>query len=111
MNIDYDVVNIGGASSGAATALMLKRKRPEARVLIIEKGAAFDRKVGESTTEVSSCYMTQDTRHIAAAHLGGRFAHLAIERSPLFDDQDTRFVAFALQHERRCRAGQRAPVD
>ena len=39
--------------------LMLKRKSPEARVLIVEKGAAFDRKVGESTTEVSSCYMTR----------------------------------------------------
>jgi hypothetical protein len=38
---------------------MLKRKRPEARVLIIEKTTAFDRKVGESTTEVSSCYMTR----------------------------------------------------
>ncbi len=37
MNFDYDVVIIGGAFSGAATALMLKRKRPEARVLIIEK--------------------------------------------------------------------------
>src|SRR5438045_8872811 len=59
MNFDYDVVIIGGAFSGAASALMLKRKRPEARVLIIEKGAAFDRKVGESTTEVSSCDMTQ----------------------------------------------------
>lgn len=59
MNFDYDVVVIGGAFSGAATALMLKRKRPEARVLIIEKTAAFDRKVGESTTEVSSCYMTR----------------------------------------------------
>ena len=59
MNFDYDVVIIGGAFSGAATALMLKRKRPEARVLIIEKRAAFDRKVGESTTEVSSCYMTR----------------------------------------------------
>ena len=54
---------------------------------------------------------TQDPRHIAAAHLGGRFAHLAIERSPLFDDQDTRFGAFALQHEGRCRAGKRAPDD
>jgi flavin-dependent dehydrogenase len=52
-------VIIGGAFSGAATALMLKRKRPEARVLIIEKIAEFDRKVGESTTEVSSCYMTK----------------------------------------------------
>ena len=59
MNFDYDVAIIGGAFSGAATALMLKRKRPNARVLIIEKGAAFDRKVGESTTEVSSCYMTR----------------------------------------------------
>src|SRR2546421_8348224 len=59
MDFDYDVVIIGGAFSGAATALMLKRQQPNARVLIIEKNAAFDRKVGESTTEVSSCYMTR----------------------------------------------------
>jgi len=59
MDADYDVVIIGGAFSGAATALMLKRKRPKARVLIIEKTTEFDRKVGESTTEVSSCYMTR----------------------------------------------------
>ena len=59
MDFEYDVVIIGGAFSGAATALMLKRKRPEARVLVIEKAAEFDRKVGESTTEVSSCYMTR----------------------------------------------------
>jgi flavin-dependent dehydrogenase len=59
MDFEYDVAIIGGAFSGAATALMLKRKRPEARVLIIEKNAEFDRKVGESTTEVSSCYMTR----------------------------------------------------
>src|SRR2546422_1959948 len=38
---------------------MIRRKYPAARVLIIEKNAAFDRKVGESTTEVSSCYMTR----------------------------------------------------
>src|SRR5213595_4023807 len=59
MDFEYDVVIIGGAFSGAATALMLKRKRPDVRVLIIEKTAEFDRKVGESTTEVSSCYMTK----------------------------------------------------
>jgi flavin-dependent dehydrogenase len=59
MEFEYDVVIIGGAFSGAATALMLKRKRPQARVLIIEKSAEFDRKVGESTTEMSSCYMTR----------------------------------------------------
>src|SRR5947208_10189317 len=59
MEFDYDVVIIGGAFSGAATGLMIRRKYPAARVLIIEKNAAFDRKVGESTTEVSSCYMTR----------------------------------------------------
>src|SRR4051794_4791958 len=59
MKFDYDVAIMGGAFSGAATALMLKRKNPSARVLIIEKNAEFDRKVGESTTEVSSCYMTR----------------------------------------------------
>ena len=59
MKFDYDVVIVGGAFSGAATALMLKRKHPAARVLIVEKAAEFDRKVGESTTEVSSAYMTR----------------------------------------------------
>ena len=59
MELDYDVAILGGAFSGSATALMLKRKHPTARVLIIEKNAEFDRKVGESTTEVSSCYMTR----------------------------------------------------
>ena len=59
MSFDYDAVIMGGAFSGAASALVLKRKRPNARVLIIEKNAEFDRKVGESTTEVSSCYMTR----------------------------------------------------
>ena len=37
MKFDYDVVIIGGAFSGAATALLLKRKHPAARILIIEK--------------------------------------------------------------------------
>jgi flavin-dependent dehydrogenase len=59
MSHDYDAIIIGGAFSGAATALMLKRRRPDTRVLIIEKMQQFDRKVGESTTELSSCYMTR----------------------------------------------------
>src|SRR6267143_1775553 len=57
--MDYDVVIIGGAFSGAATAQLIKRKCPQARVLIVEKNAEFDRKVGESTTEVSSCFLTR----------------------------------------------------
>ncbi len=54
---------------------------------------------------------TQNPRHVATAHLGRRFAHLAIECSGFFDDQDTRFGVFAFQHERGCRAGKRAPDD
>src|SRR3954468_1034004 len=57
MDFDYDVVIMGGAFSGAATALLLKRKHPAARVLIVEQAAEFGRKVGESTTELSSCFM------------------------------------------------------
>ena len=59
MDFSYDAVVIGGAFSGASTALLLKRRRPATRVLIIEKAAEFDRKVGESTTEVSSCFLTK----------------------------------------------------
>src|SRR5262245_22321612 len=54
---------------------------------------------------------TQDPCHIATAHLGGRFAHLAIECGSLFDYQDTRIGPFALQHKGRCRAGKRATDD
>src|SRR5881398_485401 len=59
MHESFDVAIIGGAFSGAATALLLKRRLPQARVLIVEKAAEFDRKVGESTTEVSSCFLTR----------------------------------------------------
>lgn len=54
-----DVAVIGGAFSGAAAALLIKRQRPQARVVIVEKAEEFDRKVGESTTEVSSCFLTR----------------------------------------------------
>lgn len=57
--MDFDVVIIGGAFSGASTGLLLKRRNPAWRVLIIEKAEEFDRKVGESTTEVSSCFLTR----------------------------------------------------
>src|SRR5438067_6023076 len=70
--MDYDVVIIGGAFSGAAIAVVLKRRCPNARVLIVEKNAAFDRKVGESTTEISSCYMTRIlgmTQHLGHHHI------------------------------------------
>ena len=57
--MDYDVAIVGGGFSASATAVVLKRRCPQARVLIIERSNAFDRKVGESTTEISSFYMTR----------------------------------------------------
>jgi flavin-dependent dehydrogenase len=59
MTPEFDVAILGGAFSGAASALLLKRRLPDARILIIEKATEFDRKVGESTTEVSSCFLTK----------------------------------------------------
>jgi flavin-dependent dehydrogenase len=53
----YDVAIIGGALSGAATATMLLQKRPDLRVLVIERSAAFERRVGESTIEISTYFL------------------------------------------------------
>src|SRR5207245_8955237 len=91
LSMDYDVAIIGGAFSGAATALMLKRRCPNATVLIIEKTTEFDRKVGESTTEVSSCYMTRIlglTHHLGHHHLPKQGLRLWFSQHPeqSFDD-------------------------
>src|SRR5271168_5122746 len=69
---ECDVAVIGGAMSGAATALLLKRERPELRVLVIEKSNAFGRRVGEATVEVSTYFLTKIlglTQYLNEAHL------------------------------------------
>jgi len=68
----YDVVIIGGALSGAATALLLLRQQPGLKLLIIEKSAAFGRRVGEATVEVSGYFLSRVlglTQHLNEAHL------------------------------------------
>ncbi len=68
----YDVVIIGGALSGAATAILLLRERPELRVLIVEKSPAFTRRVGEATVEVSCHFLGRVlglTQYLNEAHL------------------------------------------
>src|SRR6187399_852679 len=53
----YDVVVIGGALSGAATATLLLRQNPGMRLLIVEKTERLTRRVGEATVEVSAYFM------------------------------------------------------
>ncbi|HXT41572.1 MAG TPA: tryptophan 7-halogenase [Candidatus Angelobacter sp.] len=69
---NYDVVVVGGALAGAATAILLLREQPKLRVLIVEKAAAFARRVGEATVEVSGYFLSRVlglTQHLNEAHL------------------------------------------
>jgi len=68
----YDVVILGGAFSGSAAAVLLRRDRPDLSVLVIEKAEAFDAKVGEATTEMSGMFLTRRLalwRHLELDHL------------------------------------------
>jgi flavin-dependent dehydrogenase len=69
----YDVVVLGGAFSGASTAMLLKRDHPEISVLVVEKTKVFDAKVGEATTEMSAMFLT---RRLA------QWKHLELEQLP-----------------------------
>jgi len=69
---DYDVVIVGGALAGAASAILLRRKDPSIRILIVEKSAAFGRRVGEATVEVSAYFLGRIlglTTYLNEAHL------------------------------------------
>ena len=54
---ECDVAVIGGALSGAAAALLLRREDPALRIVVIEKNEAFKRRVGEATVEVSAYFL------------------------------------------------------
>ena len=63
---------IGGSLAGSASAIMLLRERPQLKVLIIEKSAAFTRRVGEASVEVSAyflCRVLGLTQYLNDAHL------------------------------------------
>lgn len=54
---ECDVLVIGGALSGSAAALMLKRDNPAMRVVMVEKSEFLKRRVGEATVEVSAYFL------------------------------------------------------
>jgi flavin-dependent dehydrogenase len=68
----FDVVIIGGALSGAASAILLMRENPGMRVLILEKAERLTRRVGEATVEVSAYFLGRVlglTKYLNEAHL------------------------------------------
>jgi len=68
----WDVVVLGGALAGAATALLLRRRNPRWRVLVIEKSDRLGRRVGESTVETSAYFLGRVlglTDHLNEKHL------------------------------------------
>ena len=87
----YDVAIIGGALSGAATATILLQRDPSLRVLIIERAAKFERRVGESTIEISTFFLNRVlglSDHLNEHHYtkhGLRF-WFSNERTQKFDD-------------------------
>jgi flavin-dependent dehydrogenase len=69
---EFDVVIVGGALSGAATAILLLTEQPELRVLIVEKSERFTRRVGEATVEISTYFLGRVlglTRYLQESHL------------------------------------------
>ncbi len=87
----YDVAIVGGALSGAATAVLLLQKNPALRVLIVERSAAFERRVGESTIEISTYFLIHQlglAEHLNEHHYvkqGLRF-YFSNDQAEKFDD-------------------------
>ncbi len=90
----YDVAIIGGALAGASTATMLLRRNPALRVLIIERAAKFERRVGESTIEISTFFLNRVlglSAHLNDHHLtkqGLRFWYTAGKSQQFTDSSE-----------------------
>jgi len=53
----WDVIIVGGALSGGATAIELLKRKSDLQILIVESNTEHGRRVGESTVEVSSYFL------------------------------------------------------
>jgi flavin-dependent dehydrogenase len=99
---DFDVVIMGGAFSGAAAGMMLKREHPAMRILIVERTVQFDRKVGESTSEVAGCFLTRVLHqgdHLSAFHYQKHGLRMWFCRTP--DDEVGDLTEIGPQYQSR----------
>lgn len=86
---------MGGALSGAATVLLLQRRNPQWRILILERSEHFKRRVGESTVEISAYFLGRVlglTEHLVQQHLvkqGMRFWFSNAEAKSLGECSET----------------------
>jgi flavin-dependent dehydrogenase len=72
LRTDWDVIVMGGALAGSATATLLRRKNPQLRILILERSERFKRRVGESTVEISAYFLGRVlglTDHLLEKHI------------------------------------------
>jgi flavin-dependent dehydrogenase len=138
---DWDVIVLGGALAGASTALLLRRRNPRWRILIIEKSEHLGRRVGESTVETSAYFLGRVlglTEHLNEKHLvkqgmrfwfyndrtkgladcsetgpkyNVRFPGYQVDRSVLDEEVLSRAVAEGAQLLRPARVGEVALVE
>lgn len=69
---EYDVIVVGSAMAGAASAFILKQENPGLRVLILDRRDSLQRRVGEATIEISTFFLTRVlglTKHLNESHL------------------------------------------
>lgn len=101
LETDYDVIVVGGALSGAATATLLLRKNPGIRLLVVDRTEKFGRRVGEATVEVSGYFLgrvlglTQylNERHLCKQGLRFWFANDKVERLDQASEIGPRYLA------------------
>lgn len=78
------MVVMGGSLAGAATALLLRRTRPDLSVLVLEKSATFPRRVGEATVEISGYFLGRVlglTQYLNDEHLAKQGMRFWLRRS------------------------------
>lgn len=69
---EYDVIIVGGALAGAASALILKQENPSLKILILDRRETHKRRVGEATIELSTYFLTRVlglTKYLNEEHL------------------------------------------